>query len=104
MPDWHAVHADGLGHPQGAKLTAAQLGVVAANRGLKDDGLYAIGGTDVHGLLITHVGFFLSVPSLWNVAVFTVAWTCMVRRMHTEERVLSSSRSSRPIAPRCATG
>jgi protein-S-isoprenylcysteine O-methyltransferase Ste14 len=77
----------------GAKLTLRRsFGVVAANRGLKTDGLYAIVRHPMYmGYLITHVGFFLSVPSLWNVAVFTVAWTCMVRRMHTEERVLSSS-------------
>lgn len=76
-----------------AKLSLRRsFGIVAADRGLKTNGLYAVVRHPMYmGYLLTHLGFFLAVPSLWNGLVYVVAWSCLVRRMYTEERVLSGN-------------
>lgn len=75
----------------GAKLTLRRsFGIVAADRGIKTTGLYGLVRHPMYlGYLITHVGFFLSVPSIWNYLVYAVAWACFVIRIRAEERILA---------------
>jgi protein-S-isoprenylcysteine O-methyltransferase Ste14 len=74
----------------GAKLSLRRsFGMVAAHRGLKLNGLYTFVRHPMYaGYLLTHVGFLLLAPTLWNLAIYAAAWSCMVARMYAEERVL----------------
>lgn len=79
-----------IGHLS-AKLTLRRsFGVVAANRGLKTSGVYAIVRHPMYmGYFISHLGLILAVPSLWNAFVYAVTWTCLIARIGAEERVLA---------------
>lgn len=81
----------GLAIHVGAKLSLFRsFGVVAANRGVKAGGLYRLVRHPMYaGYMLTHVGFLLVAPSLWNLAVYAVAWAFLVARIYAEERVLS---------------
>lgn len=74
-----------------AKLSLNRsFGLVAANRGIKSDGLYRFVRHPIYtGYALTHLGYLLSAFSLWNVAVYVGVWTCMAVRINAEERVLS---------------
>jgi protein-S-isoprenylcysteine O-methyltransferase Ste14 len=74
----------------GAKLSLwRSFGLVAANRGVRSNGLYRVVRHPMYaGYMITHIGFLLAAPSLWNVAVYAVAWTALVARIYAEERIL----------------
>lgn len=75
----------------GAKISLwRSFGLVAANRGLRSGGLYSVVRHPMYaGYIVSHVGFLLAAPSLWNVAVYAVAWAVMIARIYAEERVLS---------------
>jgi protein-S-isoprenylcysteine O-methyltransferase Ste14 len=75
----------------GAKLNIRRsFGIVPADRGLKTLGLYAFVRHPMYlGYMVTHVGFLLAAPSVWNAAVYAVAWTLLVVRIFFEERFLS---------------
>jgi protein-S-isoprenylcysteine O-methyltransferase Ste14 len=77
----------------GAKLTLRRsFGVVAANRGIKTAGIYGLVRHPMYlGYVMTHVGFFLSASSIWNVLVCALAWSCFVIRIQAEERVLGNN-------------
>lgn len=81
----------GLAIHVGAKLSLFRsFGIVAANRGVKVGGLYRIVRHPMYaGYMLTHVGFLLVAPSLWNLAVYAVAWAFLVARIYAEEKVLS---------------
>ena len=81
----------GLGIHLAAKLSLRRsFGLVAANRGVKLDGLYRFVRHPMYaGYIVAHIGFVLVSPSLWNVAVYAAAWTCLIARIFAEERVLS---------------
>ncbi len=74
-----------------AKLSLRRsFGLVAANRGVKTGGAYRYVRHPMYlGYMISHVGFVLLSPTLWNVAVYAVGWTCLVLRVAFEERLLS---------------
>ena len=74
----------------GAKLTLLRsFGLVAAPRGLVLKGVYSHVRHPMYaGYLLSHIGFLLWAPTLWNLAVYTVAWSCMIARIYAEERVL----------------
>ena len=80
----------GLAIHVGAKLSLFRsFGVVAANRGVKVGGLYRLVRHPMYaGYMLTHIGFLLVAPSLWNLAVYAVAWAFLVARIYAEERVL----------------
>ena len=80
----------GMGVSIAAKLVLRRsFGLVAANRGVKKGGLYGLVRHPMYiGYMITHVGTLLVLPSLWNLAVYAVAWTGLVLRIRAEERVL----------------
>mgnify|MGYP001278005057 CR=1 FL=1 len=75
----------------GAKLSLLRsFGVVAANRGVKAGGLYRLVRHPMYaGYMLTHAGFLLVAPSLWNLAVYAVAWAFLIARIYAEEKVLS---------------
>lgn len=80
----------GLAIHIGAKLSLRRsFGMVAAHRGLKLSGLYAFVRHPMYaGYVLSHIGFLLLAPTLWNLAIYVAAWTCMVARIYAEERVL----------------
>ena len=41
------------------------------------------------GYMISHIGFLLLSPSLWNLAVYAVGWACLILRVTFKERLLS---------------
>ncbi|PQM29258.1 isoprenylcysteine carboxyl methyltransferase [Sphingopyxis lindanitolerans] len=73
-----------------AKFTLRRsFGIIAANRGVKVNGPYRIVRHPMYaGYVMTHVGFLLSGPTLWNLAVYAVALGLNIRRLIAEERVL----------------
>ncbi len=74
-----------------AKLSLRRsFGLVAANRGVKTGGAYRYVRHPMYlGYMISHVGFLIMVPTLWNFTVYAVGWTCLVLRIVFEERLLS---------------
>lgn len=82
----------GLAIHVGAKLSLFRsFGVVAANRGVKVGGLYRLVRHPMYaGYMLTHAGFLLVAPSLWNLAVYAAAWAFLVARIHAEEKVLGA--------------
>jgi protein-S-isoprenylcysteine O-methyltransferase Ste14 len=81
----------GLGVQIAAKLTLRRsFGVVAANRGVKIGGPYRVVRHPMYaGYILTQVAFLLTYPSLWNAAVYVVAFAFQIGRILAEERVLS---------------
>ena len=75
-----------------AKLSLRRsFGVVAANRGVKSDGLYRFVRHPMYtGYFIVQVSFLLVGPTVWNLGVFALAWVLQVCRIQAEERLLLS--------------
>jgi protein-S-isoprenylcysteine O-methyltransferase Ste14 len=73
-----------------AKLTLRRsFGVVAANRGVKASGPYRLVRHPMYaGYTLTQIGFILSGPALWNVAIYGLTLFIACRRIVAEERVL----------------
>lgn len=73
-----------------AKLSLRRsFGLVAANRGVKSDGLYRFVRHPMYsGYIVNHVGLLLLFFSAWNVAVITLCWILMWMRTGEEEKVL----------------
>lgn len=85
-----------------AKLTLRRsFGVVAANRGVKASGPYRILRHPMYaGYALTHIGFLLAGPTLWNFAIYAGTLTLQVRRILAEERVLNQDPAYRALAQR----
>lgn len=83
-----------------AKLTLRRsFGVVAANRGVKASGPYVLIRHPMYaGYALTHIGFLLAGPALWNVAVYGGTLIIAVRRILAEERVLMADPAYRALA------
>lgn len=81
----------GLAIHVGAKLSLRRsFGLVAANRGVKVGGFYRIVRHPMYaGYMLSHVGFLLVAPSVWNLAVYAAAWAFLVARIYAEEQMLS---------------
>ena len=86
----------------GAKFSLFRsFGLVAANRGVKIGGLYAYVRHPMYaGYMLTHVGFLLSAPSLWNLAIYAAVWTLLIARIRAEERILGEDADYRKYARR----
>jgi len=92
----------GFGVAISAKLSLRRsFGVVAANRGVRTGGLYGLVRHPMYlGYFLTHLGFLLTNPVLWNAAVY-LAWTaCQLYRIRAEERVLSGDTAYEAFARR----
>jgi protein-S-isoprenylcysteine O-methyltransferase Ste14 len=109
------VHAEGAVVPYGGVLMlvgfgislSAQLslrrsfGVVAANRGVRTGGVYGLVRHPMYlGYFLTHLGFLLANPALWNLALYAVWTACQIYRVHAEERVLSDDSAYTAFAQR----
>lgn len=83
----------GLGLHVGAKLSLFRsFGLVASDRGIKSGGLYSYVRHPMYfGYAITHIGFLLVAPTLWNLVVYAAAWTLLIARIFAEERVLGAN-------------
>jgi protein-S-isoprenylcysteine O-methyltransferase Ste14 len=74
------------------KITLGRsFGVAPANRGVVVRGPYSLVRHPIYtGYLITHVGFLMAHPALWNVSIILFADTALILRALIEERVLSA--------------
>lgn len=83
-----------------AKLTLRRsFGVVAANRGVKASGPYRLVRHPMYaGYALTHIGFLLAGPALWNLAVYGATLAIATRRILAEERVLMADPAYRALA------
>ena len=65
------------------------FGIAPANRGIKSDGMYGLVRHPMYaGYLVVHVGIFLLMPSLLNLAVYAIGWWAQILRLLAEERLL----------------
>lgn len=77
------------------------FGLVAANRGVKVGGMYAYVRHPMYaGYMLTHAGFLLAAPSLWNAGIYAVVWSLLLARIHAEERILSKDAQYRDYTHR----
>ena len=83
-----------------AKLTLRRsFGIVAANRRIKVGGPYRIIRHPMYaGYLLTHVGFLLFNPSLWNSRIYLIGFGFQLVRILAEERVLFQDTAYRVFA------
>ena len=66
------------------------FGIVAACRGVRRGGPYRLVRHPMYsGYVVTQAGFLLLNPSLWNAAVYAVAWLALLLRIDEEEKFLS---------------
>lgn len=86
----------------GAKLSLRRsFGIVAADRGVRIGGPYGVIRHPMYlGYMITHIGFFLSMPTLWNLAIYALAWALLLTRILQEERLLMDNPDYRNYASR----
>lgn len=73
-----------------AKLSLRRsFGIAPANRGIKISGPYRLVRHPMYaGYLVTHIGIFLLMPSLLNLAIYVVSWWSQTLRLLAEERLL----------------
>jgi protein-S-isoprenylcysteine O-methyltransferase Ste14 len=85
-----------------AKLTLRRsFGIVAANRGVKIRGPYRLVRHPMYaGYMLTHLGFFLSGPNLWNGCIYGLVLGLHVVRILAEERVLNRDPAYRELSAR----
>ncbi len=74
-----------------AKITLGRsLGLVPAHRGLKLNGPYRFVRHPMYaGYALSHIGFLLMNPTLWNLALYLGCTTLQIFRLLAEERLLS---------------
>jgi protein-S-isoprenylcysteine O-methyltransferase Ste14 len=84
------------------KMTLGRsFGLVPANRGVVVAGPYAFVRHPIYsGYLVTHVGFLLAHPRIWNIALVVVADVALIVRALVEERVLDHDESYRAYCQR----
>jgi protein-S-isoprenylcysteine O-methyltransferase Ste14 len=77
------------------------FGVVAANRGIKSRGPYALVRHPIYAAYaVATIGYLVSAPTVWNLAVVAVALGAQLRRITAEEAVLTESSEYREYAQR----
>jgi protein-S-isoprenylcysteine O-methyltransferase Ste14 len=75
------------------------FGVAAANRGVKRRGPYRFLRHPMYlGYATTQVAFLLLNPTIWNLAVYSLAWSVQIMRIQAEERVLLEDPTYRAYA------
>lgn len=77
----------------GAKLSLLRsFGLVAADRGVKLHGLYAVVRHPMYaGYMLTHIGFLMVAPSWWNLGLYCAVWALFIARISAEEGVLGAN-------------
>ena len=72
------------------------FGVVPANRGVKQYGVYRIVRHPMYaGYILNQLGFLLVFFSAWNVAIYGLAWVLLYLRAREEERFLEADEAYR---------
>jgi protein-S-isoprenylcysteine O-methyltransferase Ste14 len=73
-----------------SKLTLRRsFGLIAANRGVKVGGPYALVRHPMYaGYLFSHIGLLLLSPIWFNLLLYCAAWTAQILRIMAEERLL----------------
>lgn len=70
-------------------ILGRRFGVVPANRGVCILGPYRVVRHPIYmGYLITHIGFLLTFPTVWNCMIYASTYMLMIPRILAEERVL----------------
>ena len=88
-----------LTHLSAKLMLMRSFGLVAANRGVKVRGPYSYVRHPMYaGYMLTHIGFLLASPSLWNAVVYAAVWTLLAARIIAEERVLNEDPNYRAYA------
>ena len=73
----------------GKVVLGRSFGLVPANRGVVASGPYLLVRHPIYsGYLITHIGFLLAHPSVWNIVLLGVADAALIVRALYEERIL----------------
>jgi protein-S-isoprenylcysteine O-methyltransferase Ste14 len=74
----------------GAKATLwRSFGMVPANRGIRTGGLYRFVRHPIYaGYAVTHIGFLVGFPSVWNTLLYVAAFLVQLARIAREERLL----------------
>jgi protein-S-isoprenylcysteine O-methyltransferase Ste14 len=85
-----------------AKVTLwRSFGIVPANRGVRSGGLYRWLRHPMYaGYMLTHVGFLLGFPSLFNAALYGAAFAVQIARILREETILARDPAYRDYAAR----
>ena len=85
-----------------AKLILGRsFGIVAANRGIKVGGPYRFIRHPIYaGYTVTHVGFLLAFPSVWNTVLYSIQLAIQITRLMREEALLKQDRTYRDYAAR----
>ena len=82
-------------------ILGRSFGIVAAAREIKVLGPYRFIRHPMYaGYTMTHIGFLLAFPSLWNLAVFSCALIVQIARLLREEKFLSGDPLYRKFASR----
>jgi protein-S-isoprenylcysteine O-methyltransferase Ste14 len=77
------------------------FGLAPANRGVVSSGVYRLIRHPIYfGYLVTHLGFALANPAVWNIAVLLVADVALMLRARVEERTLAADESYRQYMQR----
>jgi protein-S-isoprenylcysteine O-methyltransferase Ste14 len=77
------------------------FGLTPANRGVVCSGMYRFVRHPIYlGYLVTHVGFVVAYPALWNVGVLVAADIALMLRAICEERTLARDPSYRAYMDR----
>ena len=86
----------------GGKMSLGRsFGLMPANRGIVSTGLYSVVRHPIYlGYLITHVGFVLAHPTLWNLAVLATSDLALLTRAVCEERTLEHAAEYRDYQQR----
>lgn len=88
-------------HVAAKLMLLRSFGLVAADRGVKTGGLYAFVRHPMYlGYLMTHIGYLLIAPSVWNASVYLFAWVLMIARIFAEERLLDANPDYRAFKAR----
>lgn len=78
-----------------------RFGFIPANRGVQVRGPYAFVRHPIYaGYTITHLGFLITNPVLWNAALYSSALLFQILRIYEEERVLLLDPAYRTYAKR----
>jgi protein-S-isoprenylcysteine O-methyltransferase Ste14 len=86
----------------GAKLSLRRsFGLVAADRGIKARGLYALVRHPMYfGYMVAHLGYLLVAPAWWNLIAYAGAWSLLVARIYAEEFLLQGNPEYREYSAR----
>ena len=81
----------------GGKLSLGRsFGLMPANRGVVSSGLYRLVRHPIYmGYLITHTGFLLANPTMWNILMVVGADLALMRRAVCEEQTLAKDEAYR---------